>query len=141
MLSRHRLVLLLGLVPLLAGCGSSNPVPPPAAARLVAQRGVPNGVIVLSALGAQRIGLTTTATRPARRDVLVPASAIVYDPSGRPLTFVRRAPLQFTEQPVVVDRFLGGEVLLRRGPAAGAQVVSVGAEELFGVQSGVLAQT
>jgi hypothetical protein len=42
---------------------------------------------------------------------------------------------------VTVDHIAGSSAYLVKGPKPGARVVSVGAEELFGVQSGVLAQT
>jgi hypothetical protein len=127
----------------LAGCGSSAAPEPPTAAHLIRSAARPHGVIVLSALGAQRIGLSTATVHPGARraGVLVPASAIVYDPDGRPLTFLRLSPLHFAEQPVDLARFSGGVAVLRHGPRPGTQVVSVGAEELLGVQSGVLEQT
>ena len=40
-----------------------------------------------------------------------------------------------------VDYIAGSSAYLRRGPHAGSDVVSSGAEELYGVQTGVLAQT
>jgi hypothetical protein len=73
--------------------------------------------------------------------VIVPTSAIIYDPSGRTYAFVALGRLTFTEIPVIVNRITGNSAYLRRGPRAGARVVSTGAEELFGVQTGVLGQT
>jgi hypothetical protein len=40
-----------------------------------------------------------------------------------------------------VARIDGDSVYLLKGPRPGARVVSVGAEELLGVETGVLAQT
>ena len=135
----------------LGGCRSVHFPAPPPSARLVAQPGSGAREVVLTRLGAQRIGVATTLVRrpappPARRlapaaGVLVSASAIVYDPSGRTLIFTSPSALHYLERPVQVARFLGSEVMLSRGPGPGVRVVSVGAEELFGVQSGVLAQT
>jgi hypothetical protein len=147
--SRFRSLILAGLALALAGigpagCGSSDEGPEPqASAHLIRSAGQPHGVIVLTALGAERIGLSTSPVHPAagRAHVLVPASAIVYDASGHPLAFTRVSPLHFVMQPVDLVRFAGGAALLRGGPRAGSQVVSVGAEELLGVQSGVLEQT
>jgi hypothetical protein len=165
----------------LSSCGGQAASAPPVTARLISHAGSASGEIVLTALGAQRIGVVTTSVRrppappappsppvttplhrtltalhaaaaaataptpapapPRPAGVLVPASAIVYDPTGRTLLFTSPAPLRYVQQVVDVERFEGGEVLLRHGPSAGTAVVSVGAEELFGVQSGVLAQT
>lgn len=107
---------------------------------------------MLSRLGAERIGVRTVRARavpapppPASAvgasTVIVPYGAIVYDPSGRTYAFVNRAPLRYVEVPVTVDHISGSSAYLSRGPHAGARVVSVGAEELYGVQTGVLAQT
>jgi hypothetical protein len=43
--------------------------------------------------------------------------------------------------PVTVAHIDGGTAYLQKGPSPGAQVVSTGAEELYGVQTGVLGQT
>ena len=124
------------------GCGGTPAPAPPPASRLVPVAGTP-GKIVLSATGAQRIGLQTVPARarPARAGVIVPASAIVYDSRGRTLVYVATAPLTFVSAPVTVVSMDGTQAVLSRGPHSGMPVVSVGAEELYGVQTGVLAQT
>jgi hypothetical protein len=130
----------------LAACGSSSEPSIPAAGRLVGQSATSPGHIVLSALGAQRIGVQTTiakaapaSTPPAR--VVIPYAAVIYDPSGKTYAFANTAPLTYVEVPITVDHISGTEAILARGPRPGAKIVSVGAEELYGVQTGVLAQT
>ena len=146
---------LLALV--LAACGSSNHATVGPAARLIHLPGSSADKIVLTAVGAPRIGLATatahTATAKAKSDrnhhkrtrrasaVVIPASAVVYDPSGKTYVFVSVGRLAFAEVPVVVNYMNGNAAYLRSGPRAGAQVVSHGAEELYGVQTGVLGQT
>ncbi len=152
----------------LGGCGSSTSPPIPQSARLEPVPGSAAGKIVLSSLGAQRIGLTTAKTRgiPAPRPtvttgvtksgrrrrivvpprpggptVMIPYSSVIYDPSGRTYAFVMIAQLTYAEVPITVDRVTGNVAYLLKGPRAGAPVVSTGAEELYGVQTGVLAQT
>ena len=71
----------------------------------------------------------------------VPYSAVIYDPSGKTYTFVAIGHLTFVEMPITVDHVDGSTAYLLRGPRAGSQVVSTGAEELYGVQTGVLGQT
>jgi hypothetical protein len=68
-------------------------------------------------------------------------SAVVYAPSGTAYAFVKTAPLTYSEVTVTIDHISGASVWVRRGPRAGETVVTVGAEELYGVQTGVLAQT
>jgi hypothetical protein len=131
--------------------------------------------VVLSQLGAQRIGVQTakvqtvpapkppppvvkttvvggvkhTTTTPAPTptvpagspSVIVPYAAIVYSPAGQAYVFTSTRQLTYVEVPVTIDHISGNSAYLVKGPKAGAQIVTVGAEELFGVQSGVLAQT
>jgi hypothetical protein len=137
----------------LAGCGSAHHASIPSSGRLVPAAGSSPEHIVLSADGAQRIGLQTAPARPSSggaragqggrgaSDVVIAAAAIVYDPSGRTYAFVSPAPLTFVAVPVTVDHISGESAFLLRGPRVGAEVVTVGAEELFGVQTGVLAQS
>jgi hypothetical protein len=119
--------------------GSSSQVPPPSS-RIVHGHGAAR--IVLSAAGAQRIGIATArAMRGPGGTTVVPYSALVYDASGRVFAFSSPARLTYLDVPVRVDHIAGDWAYLRSGPAAGARVVTVGAEELFGVATGVLAQT
>ena len=135
----------LVLVALLAsGCGGSSGSQATPASRVVHVPGSATGKIVLSSDGARHIGIQTVAARGAAgtpAQVVVPFSAIVYDPSGKTYAFVRSGRLTYVEVPVRVDHVAGSAAYLAKGPPAGARVVSVGAEELFGVQTGVLAQS
>jgi hypothetical protein len=153
----------------LCGCGGSSTPSVPVSGRLVGASSTSPGQIVLSALGAQRIGLQTaraTAVRapatvtktttvagvkhtttihpaapPGSPTVIVPYSALIYDPSGQVYVFSNTATLTYVEVPITVDRVSGNDAYLVKGPKPGTAVVSVGAEELYGVQTGVLAQT
>ena len=125
----------------LGGCGGgSHPAPSPPAARLEHSPG--GSKIVLTPLGAQRIGLATARARKARGPAsTIPLGAIIYDPSGKTYAFVAAGRLTYVEVPVRVDRIDGNVAYLFKGPHPGARVVSTGAEELYGVQTGVLGQT
>jgi predicted small lipoprotein YifL len=129
----------------LAGCGSSGEPTIPPSSKLVPIRGNPAGKIVLTAQGAQHLGLETAAVRgvpaPGAATAIIPFASVVYAPSGKTYAFISEGPLTFTEVPITIDRISGDAVYLLKGPRAGATVVTVGAEELFGVQTGVLAQT
>jgi hypothetical protein len=152
---------------IIAGCGSSREPSIPISARLVGATGSSPGQIILSQLGKDHIGLQTaraqavpvpppvvtttvvagvkhTTSTPAPRpsaSVIVPYSALVYDPTGKTYVFMQRSPLTFVEVPATVDKIAGDAAYLASGPKAGAAIVTVGAEELYGVQTGVLAQT
>ena len=124
-----------------AGCGSQSTDRQQPTSRLLAVRGSSVGKIVLTPLGARRLDLRTTSVHAAADLVTVPASAIVYDSTGKTLIFTRHGRLTFTESRVDVDHINGNVAYLRGGPRGGTAVVTLGAEELFGVESGVLEQT
>ncbi|MBV9311921.1 MAG: hypothetical protein JOZ73_13910 [Solirubrobacterales bacterium] len=132
-------VLLVGS--LAAGCGGSTSAPVTPSSHVQRVPGSASGNIVLSAQGAQRIGIQTASARGGGGAVAIPFSAIVYDSSGKTYAFTNPAPLTYSEVPVDVSRIDGNTAYLNSGPRAGARVVTVGAEELYGVQTGVLAQT
>lgn len=152
---------------ILGGCGAAHNAPVAPSARLETVPGTAAGRIVLSETGAERIGLQTAraqgipapapivtssvgplgvthkvvSQRPRGAAVSIPYASVVYDPSGRTYAFVAAGRLTYVETPISIAWISGKTAYLRRGPRAGAQVVSTGAEELYGVQTGVLAQT
>ena len=129
----------------LAGCGGSGQPSIAPSSKLLPARGNPGGKIVLTAEGAQHLGLQTAVVRGApaagAATSIVPFASVVYAPSGKTYAFISEGPLTFAEVPITIDHISGDSVFLLKGPRAGAKVVTVGAEELFGVQTGVLAQT
>jgi hypothetical protein len=175
MIKRSFLTLIAPAAIVIAGCGASSSPSIPVSGQHVSVPGSKAGQVVLSQLGAQRIGVqtaraqavplpkapppvvqtkvvggvkhTTTTQAPAppnpagKATVIIPYSSIVYDPGGQTYAFTNTAPLTYSEVPVTVDHVSGNSAYLLKGPKAGSKVVSVGAEELYGVQTGVLAQT
>jgi hypothetical protein len=81
------------------------------------------------------------ATPAGGPTVIIPYSSVIYAPNGSTFAFTRSSPLSFTETPVTIDHIDGSSAYLTKGPGAGTKVVTTGAEELFGVQTGVLPQT
>lgn len=147
---RRRLTLAFSAVVVslaLAACGGSHTAAIAPSSSLVPATGGSAAHILLTAQGAQRIGVRTTRTRSVSprshggATVVIPPSAIVYDPSGRTYAFVSPGPLSFVAVAVSVERISGDSAYLRKGPRAGSNVVIVGAEELLGVQTGVRAQS
>jgi hypothetical protein len=152
---------------IVGGCGSGHNSPVMPSARLEAVPGSAAGRIVLTEIGAERIGLRVARARgipapapivttwvgplgvrhrvvtqrPRAATVSIPYSSVIYDPSGRTIAFVAVGRLTFVETPISIAWINGDSAYLRTGPRAGAQVASTGAEELYGVQTGVLAQT
>ena len=125
-----------------AGCSSSGgTAPPPPAAQL--ERTSHGLSVVVTPLGAQRIALRTGhATAAPGGQVAVPYGALVYEPAGEPAVYVATGTLTYTRYLVPVTVIAGQTAYLRPGSLpAGATVVTQGAEELLGVQSGVGEET
>lgn len=123
----------------LAGCGGSGgetATAPPV--RTFPIPGSPYKRIALTPAAVARVGLRTALAAPrGAGTVAVPYGAVFYDPSGAPSVYTSPSPRVYVRRPVQVERIAGGTALLRRGPTAGQAVVTVGADELYGVETGV----
>ncbi len=89
--------------------------------------------------GALRLGQKVAATlvmKEAAEALAVPAAAVLYDMQGGTWVYVRSAPTVFVRTRVDVRYFAGGLAVLGRGLAAGVEVVTAGAAELFGTEFG-----
>jgi hypothetical protein len=130
----------------LAGCQAATPAGSgdsggPPAARM--ERTGPNGAlsVVLTRLGAQRAGIATAAAGTASQGrAVVPDSALLYQPDGSSVIYTVTGPLTYTLATVGVASIQGSQVYLT-GLKPGTTVVTVGGEELLGVQDGVGVQT
>jgi hypothetical protein len=96
---------------------------------------------MLTPLGAARIGVRTAAATARGADAVVPYSALLYEPDGTTAVYVNTGPLAYTRYIVVVGSITSDQVDLTSGLRPGAAVVTVGAEELLGVQNGVGEET
>lgn len=97
--------------------------------------------VVLTPLGAQRIGIQTAPSVAAKKLVMVPFQALLYEPDGRTVVYTQTGTETYTRQFITVAAINGNQVLVSSGLPAGTPVVTVGAEELLGVQNGVGVQT
>jgi hypothetical protein len=132
----------------LAGChgatssaASGDGGGPPPSARM--ERTGPNGAlsVVLTRLGAQRAGIATAAAGTASQGrAVVPDSALLYQPDGSSVIYAVTGPLTYTLATVGVASIQGSQVYVT-GLTPGTTVVTVGGEELLGVQDGVGVQT
>jgi len=125
----------------LTGCGSAS-TPGQAPQARMASAG-PHGApsVVLTPLGAQRVGVQTApAAAASRGQAVVPYSALLYQPDGASVVYTVTGPLTYTLATVGVASMQGSQVFLT-GLAPGTVVVTVGGEELLGVQDGVGVET
>ena len=140
---RGAALLVILAVAALAGCNrtsvAAGPPPPPAHVTAGSHGAVS---VVLTPVGAQRAGIQTALAAHAGRggQAMVPYSALLYQGDGSSVIYVVTGPLTYTLVPVAVASIQGNEVYLT-GLAPGTAVVTVGGEELLGVQDGVGVQT
>lgn len=100
--------------------------------------------VTLTAKAAERLDIQSEpvseqATEGGSMRV-VPYSAILYGLKGETWVYVRSSgpnSLTFERAPITVERIDGDLAFLSDGPAAGTEVVTVGAAELFGTDTGV----
>ena len=142
-ISRCAALLVILAAAALAGCSrtsaAAGPLPPPAHVTAGSHGTVS---VVLTPLGAQRAGIQTAVAARAglRGQVVVPYSALLYQPGGGSVVYAVTGPLTYTLMPITVVSIQGRDVELT-GLATGTTVVTVGGEELLGVQDGVGVQT
>lgn len=78
--------------------------------------------------------LVSMPMRSAERSLAVPYSAVFHDAGGSAWIYACEGEHAYRRARVDVERRDGDLAVLRRGPAVGACVVSVGAAELFGAE-------
>ncbi|MGZ6707839.1 MAG: hypothetical protein ACXVFN_12985 [Solirubrobacteraceae bacterium] len=103
-------------------------------ARVEPIKGTDLSRVTLAPQAARRLGVRTApVTRLGHREV-IPYAAVLYAPDGRTFTYTSPAPLVFVRRFIGVDRIAGSRALLSNGPPVGTSVVTVGSQELFGVE-------
>jgi hypothetical protein len=93
--------------------------------------------VILTADGAERIGLETAVVEAVGGDKTVPESAVWIDANGDEWVYTSPEPLVFVRAAISIDRYERGRAVLSDGPAIGTTVVSVGVAELIGSEFGI----
>jgi len=133
----------------LAGCtaqgGATAPGDSPA--RVTAVAGTTALRVTLTERANERLDIRTavlgesTVTPPEGGPSAVrktaPYSALIYDVDGKTWVFAMTEPRSYLRQEVVVDFVDGETAALTSGPAAGTEIVTVGAAALYGTELGV----
>jgi hypothetical protein len=127
----------------LAGCStSSSTASQPPTSKLVQVPGSSEPSIVLTRLGAERIGLKTAPVTVAHGgEATFPYTALLYESNGQAAVYVSTGTLTFRRALVTVDTVTGNVVVVKSGVIPGQRVATDGAEELLGVQNGVGEET
>jgi hypothetical protein len=142
--SRSRLSLLLIAGLALSACGrapgTQDEAPP--AAKVEAIPGTHLKRVVLTADAAKRLGIRTAVVkRWHERDggigVKVSHASVFYAAEGASFIYTNPKPLVYIRRRVVIDDVIGRHAFLTKGPKPGTSVVTEGAGELLGVETGV----
>jgi hypothetical protein len=130
---------LIGLGLIAAGCGGSGSSSEPTPAAVVEEiEGSDASKIILTEKAAKRIQLATAAVAAGEgTQLVIPYSAVAYEPNGDAFLYVNTEPLTFVRQAIVVDQIDGDTAILSQGPEPGVMVATVGVAELFGVETGI----
>jgi hypothetical protein len=144
---RHFLIAAMAAGLAVSGCGKASEFDNEAASdvgpsRIVPVKGSDLPRVVLTAQAARRIGIETervrtAATRALRHPAVIPYAAIVYDAEGHAFAYTIPRPLTFVRTPIHVVRSVGPVAVVTGGPRPGTRVVTIGAQELLGVEYGV----
>jgi multidrug efflux pump subunit AcrA (membrane-fusion protein) len=126
-----------------AGCStSSSTASQPPTFKLVKAPGNAEPTIVLTKLGATRIGLQTALVAGGQGgEATFPYAALLYESNGQAVVYVSTGALSFQREFVSVDTITGDTVTVTSGVTPGQKVATDGAEELLGVQNGVGEET
>ena len=94
--------------------------------------------VVLTGKAVERLGVTTAPARDAAPGrTVVDYSALIYDANGSAAVYTNPEPRVYVRAPVTVDTVQGNQAVLANGPPAGTAVVTVGAPELYGIDTGI----
>jgi multidrug efflux pump subunit AcrA (membrane-fusion protein) len=83
----------------------------------------------------QRVGATLALKGPADA-LIVPWAAVVYDIHGGAWVYEKTGDRAYARRRVVVRYVVGDTAVLASGPSPGTPVVTAGAAELFGTETG-----
>ena len=65
---------------------------------------------------------------------VVPYESLIYNDEAKTFVYTSAKALEYERVPVTVDRIEGNRVFVSKGPAAGTEVVTVGATEVYGAE-------
>lgn len=120
----------------LSGCAAVKPAAVPTGEAPASMEKVGDlNRLTLTDKAVERLGLTTEKVTKGSA-LEVPYGALIYDGSGKTWVYTSPEPRTYIRAAVTVDKITGNKVQLRSGPAAGTDVVTIGAAELFGTEFG-----
>jgi hypothetical protein len=94
--------------------------------------------VTVTEQAAQRLDIRSSTVRDAGGSgTVIPYAAVFYTANGDTWTYASPEPLTFVREAIVVDHITGNQAFLSAGPDSGTTVVTQGAAELYGTETGV----
>jgi hypothetical protein len=130
----------------LAGCQEGSTYKKVDPAHVDHKEGEAISKMTLTDKAMERIDVKTTPAREGKVEgaaegeaarIVVPYSSLIYFADGSTHVYTSPEKNVFVRQPVEVDYIESDMVVLKKGPAPGTLVASVGAQELLGTEVGV----
>jgi hypothetical protein len=124
----------------LSGCGGSAQGATEAPAEVATVSEPDDGgpaVVTLVEAAVKRLDIQTTPVADRADGPTVPYSAVVYEPDGSSWVYTQTEERTYQRAAITVAGVHCDQVTLDKGPAVGTQVVSQGAAELVGVETGI----
>ncbi len=90
-----------------------------------------------SLVAGQRVSVELTRVGAGKPQKIVPYSSVLYDVHGNTWVYTNPKPLVFVRHAITVDFIDRDTAVLTDGPSVGTKVVSVGAAELIGAETGI----
>jgi hypothetical protein len=90
-----------------------------------------------SFVDGQRVYVEVSMKGSGEPQKIVPYASVLYDLYGEAWVYTRLEPLAFVRAPIVVDYIDDDLAVLFEGPPAGTEVVTDGASELYGAETGI----
>ncbi len=88
-------------------------------------------------VAGQRVSVELTRVGADKPQKIVPYSSVLYDVHGNTWAYTNPKPLVFVRQAITVDFIERDIAVLTDGPSVGTKVVSIGAAELIGAETGI----
>ncbi len=90
--------------------------------------------VILTPKAVERTGIETTVVKKKGNRLIVPHSAIFFDPEGNVWVYTNPKPLTYERQAVKLVTETGETAILSDGPPPGTRIVTIGVPELYGAE-------
>jgi hypothetical protein len=135
------LILLVLAALLLVACGEEDEPESVKPAQVEEIEGSEFNLVTLTERAAERLDIQSVQVIEEEIDgnmhKVIPYSAVIYGLNGETWAYINPEPLAFMRHPITIDFIEGGQAFLFDGPPVDTSIVTVGAQLLYGTDTGV----